>query len=359
MNMKNTARCLAGTGVLSLALALLQAGCSTTPKKAKEPVFFPPAPDQPRIQYLTSFSSEGQFAGKGGFANFVLGSSQATRPIWKPYGMANQPGMFYACDSGPRNLCVLDLASKRLRYFKPDGLGQFKMPIGVAVDASGNRYVTDTLKSAAMAYNKDGKYLGNLESSSPMKPCGIAIAGDQIFVTDLLGHCVRVFNVASRKELRQIPTGDLTETNRLFQPTNIAVDQQGRLYVSDTGGFGVQVYDADGKHVRTIGEQGLTPGRFALPKGIGVDHEGRIYVVDGATGVIQLFNNEGNLLMFFAGPDSPAGTACYLPSGLMVDYNNVKYFQSFVAPGKQIEYLIFVANQAGDNRISVYGFLKQ
>lgn len=357
--MKYPVRSLVRFAALPILLLLLQTGCSTTAKKGKEAVFFPPAPDQPRIQFLTSFSSEGEFAGKGGFANFVLGTSKASRPIWKPYGMATQPGMFYVCDSGPRNLGILDLAAKRLRYVKPEGPGQFKMPIGVAVDPAGNKFVTDTVKAAVLIFGKDNKYVGTLEASASMKPCGIAIAGDRIYVTDLAGHCVRVFDLATRKELSTIPQGEVTEKSRLFQPTNVAVDQQGRVYVSDTGGFGVQVFGADGQHLRTIGEQGLTPGRFALPKGIGVDHEGRVYVVDAATGVIQLFNQQGELLMFFAGPDSPAGTACYLPSGLAVDYDNVRFFQSFAAPGKQIEYLIYVANQAGDSRISVYGFLKQ
>jgi len=359
MNMNHFSRSLARAVVVALATAWLGAGCSTTPKKAKEAVFFPPAPDQPRIQYLTSFSSEGEYAGKRGFTDFVLGSGQTVRPIWKPYGMTTLPGMFYVCDTGPKNVGMLDLTARRLRYLRPDGPGALKMPINVAVDQAGNKYVTDTVRPAVMIYGNDNTFVGTLEAKAAMKPCGIAIANDRIYVTDLANHCVRVFNLTDRQEISTFPQGDVTETNRLFQPTNVAVDKAGRVYVSDSGGFAVHVFGPDGQHLRRIGEQGLSPGQFALPKGIGVDREGRIYVVDGATGLVQLFNDQGELLMFFAGPDSPVGSACYLPAGLLVDYENVRFFQSFVAPGKQIEYLIFVANQAGNSKISVYGFLKQ
>jgi hypothetical protein len=48
--------------------------------------------------------------------------------------------------------------------------------------------------------------------------------------------------------------------------------------------------------------------------------------------------------------------ALYLPAGVAVDYNNVAHFQKFAAPGFKIDYLIFIANQVGTHKVSVYGF---
>jgi hypothetical protein len=42
-----------------------------------------------------------------------------------------------------------------------------------------------------------------------------------------------------------------------------------------------------------------------------------------------------------------------------VDYDNVKYFEKFVAPGQKLEYLIYVTNQVGPNKVSVFGFLRK
>ena len=48
-----------------------------------------------------------------------------------------------------------------------------------------------------------------------------------------------------------------------------------------------------------------------------------------------------------------------LPAAVVVDYDSVEYFQKYLAPGRQCEYLIFVTSQAGPQKVSVYGFLKQ
>jgi DNA-binding beta-propeller fold protein YncE len=359
MNTRFTPSRVVRLAALPLAALLLLAGCATKPKAPKEAVFFPPAPDQPRIQYLTSFSSEAGYAGKGGFKDFVTGGSTLHRPIWKPYGVTLRPGRLYVCDTQPKNVGTLDLAKKQLRYLRPTGQEALKMPINVAVDSDGTKYVADTGWAQVRVYGPDGKFRGPFAPEHLGKPCGLVLAGDRLYVGDLSNRCVRVFNKATREVLLTLPQAGAPEAAQVRGPTNLAVDDQGRIYVSDTMDFTVKIFAPDGQHLRTVGDLGTRPGAFALPKGIGVDRAGRFYVVDGATGVIQLFDQAGQLLMYFAGPDSPGGSACYLPAGLAVDYDNLQYFQSFVAPGRQIEYLIFVANQLGDRKISVYGFLKQ
>ena len=95
------------------------------------------------------------------------------------------------------------------------------------------------------------------------------------------------------------------------------------------------------------------PGQFARPKGIAVDRQGLIYVVDASTELIQVFNPQGQVLMYFGGPERGAAT---LPAGITIDYDNVGQFQRYVAPGFKVDYLVLVANQTGPNKISVFGF---
>lgn len=131
------------------------------------------------------------------------------------------------------------------------------------------------------------------------------------------------------------------------------------MYVTDTGGFCAKVYDAEGNHLRTVGELGVNAGTFTLPKGIAVDREHRTYVVDGATAIVQMFDDQGRLLMVFGEPKSSGPAGLYLPAGIAVDYENLALFQKFVAPGFKLEHLIFVTNQAGKQKVSVYGFLRK
>ena len=338
----------------------LVAGCATTKNKAPQTYsVYPQPPDEPRVQFLTSFSNETELGGQGDFAKFVVGKDQAYRPLWKPYGITATKGTIFVCDTQPGNVTAVDLAKRRFRYLRPTGLAAIKMPIGVAVDRAGNRYVTDTVRGQILIFNPRGELLDQIGAKDEMKPCGIAIEGDRLYVTDLQNHAVRVYDLKSRRLLLTSQTDGAVGDAQLFSPTNIAVDREGRMYVSDTGGFTVKVYDANGKYLRTIGERGLEAGRFALPKGVAVDREGRTYVVDAATGLAQIFDSDGKLLMFFGEPKAGGAGAMYLPAGIAVDYENISYFTKFIMAGRKLEYLIFVTNQAGTQKVNVYGFLSK
>jgi DNA-binding beta-propeller fold protein YncE len=344
---------------LAAVVSVMVAGCATQPKNKGNYTFFPPSPDEPRIQFLTSFGSEDDLGGQNKFAEFIVGSEKFHRPIWKPYGIAVTRGKVYVCDTEPDNVSVVDLVKRQIRYFKPEGSAALKLPIGIAVDSDGTRYVSDPLRGQLLIYRADGTPAGEIGKKGEMKPSGVALSPDRIYITDVSNHCVRVFNKASRDQLLVIPR-QTNDTNAvLFSPTNVAVDENGRVYVSDSGGFTVKIYDAKGNHVRTLGDMGLKPGRFALPKGIAVDKQGRVYVVDAATALAQIFDAEGRLLMYFGEPKTSGPGAMYLPAGLTIDYQNVDLFQRHVAPGYQIEFLIFVTNQAGPQKVNVYGFLKK
>jgi len=344
---------------LPVALLLL-AGCATQPKKhTDEFTFFPPPPDEPRIQFLTSFGSEDDLGGQSKFSEFVVGTEKFHRPIWKPYGIAATKGKIYVCDTEPDNICIVDLQKRQIRYFKPEGSAALHLPIGIAIDQDGTRYITDAQRGQVLIYAEDGTPRGQIGKKGEMKPSGIALDAQRLYVTDVSNHCVRVYNKATRDQLFTIPRGTNDPNARLFSPTNVSIDQNGHIYVSDSGGFTIKAFDPEGNHVRTLGDMGLTPGRFALPKGIGVDKQRRVYVVDAATAVAQVFDDQGRLLMYFGEPKTSGPGAMYLPAGLTLDYENVDLFQKYVAPGHKIEFLILVTNQAGPQKVSVYGFLRK
>src|ERR1700727_3936771 len=81
-----------------LLLGLL-GGCKTTTKAPTTYTFFPPSPDDPRIQFLTAFSSEIDLGRGHTFADYITGEQKTTDPLVKPYGLAVHDGKIFVCDT--------------------------------------------------------------------------------------------------------------------------------------------------------------------------------------------------------------------------------------------------------------------
>lgn len=60
---------------------------------------------------------------------------------------------------------------------------------------------------------------------------------------------------------------------QFYWPQDVAVDDRGRMYVADTRNARVQVFDANGEYVRTLGREGQGPGEFVGPVGLAVAGE--------------------------------------------------------------------------------------
>ncbi|NOY82038.1 MAG: hypothetical protein GXP31_13660 [Kiritimatiellaeota bacterium] len=365
---------------------LLVAGCATSPKEqAQGPIFFPRPPQKPRLQFLQSYSTEGDLGGgPSPFAQFIAGKSPPQREIGKPYGVALHQGKLYVCDTAISAVDILDLETRQMRYFAPSNDGRLVTPINIAIDHDGTRYIADTGRGQVLIFGSDGTFRGAIgkRSSAPvrrghmaasrglapqrkkpkaaaagLKPTDVAVVGNRLYVVDFNGKVVRVYDKETREPLFTIPKDPTDEDGKLFMPTNLAVDSQGRVYVSDIGRFCVQQYDPDGKFLRRFGAIGDRPGEFARPKGVGVDRQDRLYVVDAAAQVVQIFDADGKLLLFFGEPGSEL--ALNLPAKVVLDYDNVRYFEKQVAPGYEIEYLVLVTNQYGSRKVDVYGFVRK
>jgi sugar lactone lactonase YvrE len=346
--------------VLASCLLLgLFSSCATAPKTQKAYTFFPPAPDDPHIQFLTSFAGDLDLGRSWSFLEYISGV-KPIGPLVKPYGLALYDGKVFVCDTVQGMVQVFDLKKRRASYFAPQGEGRMMMPINISIDDDGTRYVVDTLRNQVLVYGRDGAYLTAIGKKDEFKPTDVAVTSNRLYITDLQAHAVKVYDKAERKLLFSIPATTNVTKGKLFSPVNLSLDKvNSRLIISDIGGFAVQVYDLDGKYLNTIGQQGVGKGSFSRPKGVAVDHEGITYVADAAVQVVQMFDKQGRLLMYFGQPGASTRGELLLPASVKVDYDHVKYFQKYVAPGYSCEYLILVTSQFGPNLVSVYGFLKQ
>jgi hypothetical protein len=76
--------------------------------------------------------------------------------------------------------------------------------------------------------------------------------------------------------------------------SGLAVDEEGKLFISDWTNARVQMYDKNGKFIRTIGRKGQGPGEFRSPGRLQFDRSGRLCVFDYPA--IQVFDQAGRFV---------------------------------------------------------------
>jgi hypothetical protein len=348
-------------GSLLTLLVLAAAGCASKPKQPAGPKynFFPPAPDEPRLQYLTAFNTDRDLRGGAhdSFMTFLTGKAPDVIAILKPYGGVAGNGKIYVCDTSDGVILKMDLVEKKLHVIAPTGPAAFRTPLNLAVDSNGWLYVVDVVREQVVILDGKENLVGFIGEKGAMKPRDVALTAARIYVSDVTNHCVHVLDKITRTNVFDIPRAeDATNIQaQLFQPINIALDKEGRLYVSDLGAYRVQIFDADGKYQRSIGKYGDNFGEFARPKGVAVDRDNRVYVVDAAGELVQLFDDTGRLLMWFGEPGG-SNVGLNLPAKVLIDYDDVSAFQKYAAPNFKVEHLVIVLNQYGTRKVSVFGF---
>jgi sugar lactone lactonase YvrE len=344
-------------GMILCATSLIWA-CATAPvKEEREYFFFPPPPQTPRIQFLTSISGEQDFViQRSSFADFVIGKKQkVTRTVRKPYGVAIKDGIIYVCDTRVNKIDVLDLPAGEFRYIWGSTTLKFKKPVNIAVDDDGTKYIADTVLDSVIVLDSSNRFVTALGSKESMKPTDVVLFGNKVFVVDVKNAQVVVFEKGSGRLLYRIGAKG-NEPGTFATPTNIAVDDDGNIYVSETGGFRIQKLTQEGEPLKIFGG-GIGDGlaQFARPRGVAVDREGRIYSVDGWHSVVQVFDAEGRFLLFFGEMGNQPGNLI-LPAQIVIDYDNVPLFTKYASPDFEIEYLIIVTSQYGERKVNVLGF---
>jgi sugar lactone lactonase YvrE len=155
--------------------------------------------------------------------------------------------------------------------------GSLSYPYRVAVDASGNVYISDTQAGRVLKETlANGVYTESVVVSTGLAtPYGIAVDGSgNVYIVDN-GH---------NRVVEETPSGNsytqtvISTTTSLSYPSGLAVGASGDLYIADTGGGKILVErPSGGSYTETV----LTySSNFAQITGIAVDSSGNIYVSD-------------------------------------------------------------------------------
>src|SRR6476469_3962045 len=111
---------------------------------------------------------------------------------------------------------------------KGTDIGQFLYPMGIAVDPSGNVFISDNGNNQIQKFDSNGHFLAKWGTNG-------------------------------------------TANGQFISPEGIAVDPSGNVFISDNGNNRVQKFDSNGNFLAKWGTNGTANGQFISPEGIAVD----------------------------------------------------------------------------------------
>ena len=200
---------------------------------------------------------------------------------------------------------VTTLAGDGIAGFKEgeSSVAEFKLPYGIAVDASGNVYVGDggnnrirkvttTGVVSTLAGNGNSGFVeGAADVAEFHNPEGVAVdASGNVFVADFANYRVRkisarVVTTVAGNGIAGFKDGDAL-TAQFFDPEGIAVDESANLFVAEYGNSRIRKIAAGvvtthaGNGIEGFKDGAATNAEFDSPFGVAADASGNIYVGD-------------------------------------------------------------------------------
>ena len=217
------------------------------------------------------------------------------------------------------------------------GFGSFgSSPVNVATDPKGNVYIPETQGSMVRKYSPKKDTLFSFsarrgqDSTGFAWPAAIACDPDTssgrltLYVADGYAHCIKRFDGQGNLLLR-FGTFGSDSAGKFKQPSGIALDHKGRLFIVDRGNHRIQVYDTTGAFLFGFGGLGRDSGKMNSPTGIAITRGpetssgrrfGLVYVTDTKNQQVQVFDSLGRWVKTIKKPDSLGFDT---PTGICVD----------------------------------------
>lgn len=328
------------------------------------------------------------FAGTGTFGYSGDGGPDTAAQLAAPFGVTvDASGNVYIADSQNERIrkvntngIISTIAGNGKAGFSGDGgpatAAEFEFPQGIAVDASGNVYISDydnqrirkvnvsgiistIVGNGTAGYSGDG---GTASSAEINNPYGLAIDGSgNLYIADGGNGRIRKVNtsgiistVAGNGTGGYSGDGGQATIAAIGSVQGVAVDGSGNIYIADFGDNVIRKVNASGIISTVAGNGGLggysgdgelaTAAELNNPSDVVVDGSGNVYIADQSNLRIRKVNTS-DIISTYAGGGSSKGdgglataAGINLPQGLGLDNKGNLYIAELYGNDIRIVY---------------------
>lgn len=222
----------------------------------------------------------------------------------RPSGVAIGPnGRIYVADTGKKRIVVFEADGTFVTFYGDIGKEPLKLwePLSVAVAPDGRSYVVDKSQKKIVFYDPANKPVKEvvLEEEAPIYA---TVANNLLFVTTESG--VIISDLDGNLQTGYVKRGK--DPGEFDRPGGVAVGEDGTLYVADSLNYRVQAISPKGEPLWQYGkplppDAGVNTMRdtgqvFGLPANIALDEQGYLYVVDGLNSEVVVLTTDGELV---------------------------------------------------------------
>jgi len=270
-------------------------------------------------------------------------SSATAQLLWSYTGegkmkLSSPPSVSIAPDG---NIWVIDGGNQRIQVLTPDGTlketwgaggaggGQFKFGYAstdsgqIAFASDGGFYAGESANARVQRFNKDRVFVSSWSgASTPNRTfgslTGVSLDKDgNVWVPDNASLTVSKFTPEGKYLLTVGGYGQ--DPGQLEAAGTVAFDPDGHMLVADGRGS-IQVFDLDGKYLRSIPLKDANGHPIAADFGVSTDAAGNMYLPGRDSKAAYVFDSSGRLLLTWTGT-----TAMNDPWNVVPDENGNMY----------------------------------
>ena len=270
-----------------------------------------------------------------------------------PEGVAALPsGVLYVSDTENHCITRLDAAGAVDTAWGNNGsigsLGtadtHFNYPQGLSVDASGNLYVADNYNNRVKRYLENGTLdtswgsggiVGNGTAGDDAlqfnKPCDVAAdPSGNVYIADSDNDRIKRYTSDGALDTSWGNGGILSKygngSDQFRYLQRAVVDNDGNLYVSDSGNDRIKRYTRFMVLDTSWGNGGIVADGLDSPRGMAIDSAGRLYVADRNHDSVRRYKPDGNLDTSWGTDGSLYGSGMFdKPEGVAIDSDGRLY----------------------------------